>query len=189
MLGASSNQVQQTNPPSLGVLVAVFAGIGARAFGGSIPTHVLPFCLKRGWLTDSECLEALNWCRSLPGAGGTNLSAYLGYYWQKTVGAILATFALVLPGSVVILLASKLLSQLPEHIVQASLTAVVAASLGLLLDLTWRLAKPSITNYVQVLVAIATFILVGIFRVPIPLVLVLLVPIAWYFNRRTQTSH
>jgi chromate transport protein ChrA len=189
MSGASSNQVQQANSPSLSVLVAVFAGIGARAFGGSIPTHVLPFCLKRGWLTESESLEALNWCRSLPGAGGTNLSAYLGYCWQKTAGAILATLALVLPGSVVILLASKLLSQLPEHIVQASLTAVVAASLGLILDLTWRLAKPSITNYVQVLVAIATFILVGIVRVPIPLALVLLVPFAWHLNSKIQHNN
>ncbi len=188
MLGASSNQVQQTNPPSLGVLVTFFARVGATAFGGAVQTHVLPFCLKRGWLTDRESLEALNWCRNLPGAGGTNLSAYLGYSWQKTKGAILATLALVLPGFVSILLASRILSQLPQNIVQASLTAVVAASIGLLLDLTWRLAKPSITNYVQVLVAIATFILVGILRLPIPLVSIIAVPFAWHLNSKTQKN-
>jgi hypothetical protein len=60
MSNASTKQVQQTNSPSLRVLVALFAGVEARAFGGAIPTHVLPFCLKRGWLIGSESLEALN---------------------------------------------------------------------------------------------------------------------------------
>lgn len=188
MLNAPSNQVQQTNAPSLGVLVAFFAGIGARAFGGAIPTHVLPFCLKRGWLTNSECLEAMNWCRSLPGTGGTNISAYLGYYWRKTEGAILATLAVVLPGSVAILVGSRLLSQLPQQIVQASLTTVVAASIGILLELNWKLAKSTITNYIQFLVMIAAFILVGIFRVPIPLALVVVVPFAWYLNNKIKKN-
>ncbi len=189
MLGASSNQVQQTNPPSLSVLVAFFVRVGATAFGGAVQTHVLPFCLKRGWLTDSESLEALNWCRSLPGTGGTNLSAYLGYSWQKTQGAILATLALVIPGFVSILTVSRILSQLPQNIVQASLTAVAAASVGLILELTWRLGKPSITNNIQFFVAIATFILVGILRVPIPLVMVVVVPFAWYLNSKTQKNN
>jgi chromate transporter len=189
MLNAPSNQVQQTNAPSLGVLIAFFAGIGARAFGGSIPTHVLPSCLKRGWLTDSESLEALNWCRCLPGAGGTNLSAYLGYCWRKTEGAILATLALVLPGFVAILMASRVLSELPQQIVQASLTAVAAASIGLLLELTWKVAKSTITDYIGFLVTFTTFVLVGIFRVPIPLVLVVVVPFAWHLNSKTQNNN
>jgi chromate transporter len=189
MSNASSEQVPQTTSPSLSVIVALFAGIGARAFGGSIVTHVLPYCLKRGWLTDCECLEALNWCQNLPGNRGTNLSAYLGYRWQETQGAILATLALVLPGSVAILVASKLLSQLPQQIVQASLTTVAAASIGLILELTWKLAKPNITNSMRLLVAIATFILVGIFRVPIPLVLVVVVPFAWHLNSKVPTNN
>lgn len=184
MLGASSNQVQQTDPPSLGVLVAVFAGIGARAFGGSIPTHILPLCLKRGWLTERESLEALNWCQNLPGNKGTNLSAYLGYRWQETKGAILATIALVLPGALIILMASQVLSKIPQHIVQASLTTVAAASVGIILELTWKLAKPNIANYIHLIMAIATFILVGIFRVTIPLVMVLVIPFTWYLNSK-----
>jgi chromate transport protein ChrA len=87
---------------------------------------------------------------------------------------------------VAILVGSKLLSQLPEQIVQASLTAVVAASIGILLELTWKLAKPTITDYIRFLVAIAAFILVGIFRVPIPLALVVVVPFAWHLNSKTQ---
>ncbi|MCX7594906.1 MAG: chromate transporter [Fischerella sp.] len=180
----SNASTKQTTSPSLGVIVALFAGIGARAFGGSIPTHVLPICLKRGWLTDRECLEVLNWCRSLPGTGATNISAYLGYYWQKTKGAVLATLAVTLPGSVAILVGAKLLSQLPEQIVQASLTAVVAASIGILLELNWKLAKSAITDYIQFLVAIAAFVLVGILRVPIPLALVIVVPFAWHLNQK-----
>lgn len=184
MSNASSSQAQPTNSPSLGVLVALFAAVGARAFGGSIPTHILPFCLKRGWLTDTESLEALNWCRCLPGAGGTNLSAYLGYYWRKTEGAILATLAVVLPGSVAILVASRLLSALPEQIVQASLSAVAAASIGILLDLNWKLAKSTITDHIRLLITSAAFILVGIFRLPIPLALVIVVPFAWHLNNK-----
>jgi chromate transport protein ChrA len=188
MSGASSNQVQQANSPSLSVLVAVFAGIGARAFGGSIATHILPFCLKRGWLTDTESLEALNWCQNLPGNKGTNLSAYLGYRWQETKGAMLATVALVLPGSLIILVVSQVLSKIPQHIVQASLTAVVAASIGIILELTWKLGKPNIANYIQFLMAIATFILIGIFRFPIPLVMLVIVPCACYLNSKVQKN-
>jgi chromate transporter len=189
MSNASSEQVQQTTSPSLSVLVVLFAWVGASAFGGSIPTHVLPSCLRRGWLTERESLEALSWCRCLPGAGGTNLSAYLGYCWRKVEGAILATLALVLPGSVAILVASKLLSNFPEQIVQASLTAVAAASIGLLLELTWKLAKSAITDHLRFLVVIATFVLVGILRVPIPLVLVVIVPFTWHLNSKHQTNN
>jgi chromate transporter len=184
MSNLSSNQVQQINSPSLSVLVALFARVGASAFGGSIPTYVLPSCLKRGWLTETQSMEALNWCRSLPGAGGTNLSAYLGYCWQKTEGAVLATLALVLPGSVVILLASRLLLELPQQIVQPALTAVAAASIGILLELTWKLAKSAIVDLARFLVVVITFILVGIFRFPIPLVLIVVVPFAWYVNNK-----
>ncbi|MEC4819552.1 MAG: chromate transporter [Scytonema sp. PMC 1069.18] len=187
MSNASSEQVQRTTSPSLSVIVSFFTGIGASAFGGSIPTHVVPSCLRRGWLTERESLEALNWCRCLPGAGGTNLSAYLGYCWQKAEGALLATLALVLPGSIAILVASKLLSNLPQQIVQASLIAVAAASIGLLLELTLKLARSTLTDYIQLLVAIATFVLVGIFRVPIPLVLVVIVPFTWHLNSKNQT--
>jgi chromate transporter len=184
MSNISSDQGQQTDSPSLSAVVALFASVGARAFGGSIPTHVLPFCLKRGWLTESESLEALNWSRCLPGAGGTNLSAYLGYCWRKAEGAILATLALVLPGAIAILVVSRLLSALPEQIVQASLSAVAAASIGLILDLTLKLAKSSITDYIRLLVTTTTFVLVAIFRVPILVVLIIIVPFAWYLNSK-----
>jgi chromate transporter len=184
MSNLSSNQVHETNSPSLNGLVALFATVGASAFGGSIPTYVLPSCLKRGWLTETQSIEALNWCRSLPGAGGTNLSAYLGYCWRKTEGAILATLALVLPGSVAILLASRLLSELPQQIVQPALTAVAAASIGILLELTWKLAKSAINDCTQFLMAMTAFILVGILRVPIPLVLITVVPLSWYVNSK-----
>jgi chromate transport protein ChrA len=183
-----SNPPPQTSAPQLGALVTLFAKVGVTAFGGKVPIHVLPACLRHSWLTDSECLEAMNWCECLPGNNATNLSAYLGYRFQRAMGALLATLAMVLPGATIILLVSKLLAEVPQQVAQAVLTSVTAVGVGLLLELTWKLARPALVDHIQSVAAITTFVLVGIFGVPIPLAVVVITPAVWYLSSKSKRN-
>ncbi|MGB7441849.1 MAG: chromate transporter [Coleofasciculaceae cyanobacterium] len=170
---------------SLGNLVIMFAKVGMKAFGGALPVHLLHQCLKHRLLTEQEYLEALNWCQSLPGPNGTNLSAYLGCRLQGAWGALLATIAIILPGAFFILLASHLLSIAPEQqLLQSALSSVAAAAAGLALGITWRLAL-RLGNHTRLFISAVTFVLVGIFRMPTPLAIALIAPFIWLVFEQT----
>jgi chromate transporter len=173
------------NSTPLRDLVALFARVGTKAFGGQLPVHIWHSFVPHGRLTEKDYLEALNWCQCLPGPSATNLSAYLGWRFRGAWGALLSTVALVLPGAGALLLTSALLARVPQqHIVQGALSSVAAAAVGLLLGTTWRLSRSAIGNRVQLLVASVTFVLVGFLMVPVLLVSVLMVLVAWHLNKR-----
>lgn len=140
-------------------------------------------------LTEKEYLEALNWSQSLPGPLATNLSAYLGWRFKGAWGALLSTIALVLPGACAILLASRFMSSVSQQqVIQGSLSAVAAAAVGLIVGMTWKLAcgsgERSSLDRSQLLIATIAFVLVGIFRIPVPLALVCIAPVMWYLENR-----
>ncbi len=175
---------QKISSPPLGVLFVIFAKVGVKSFGGALPAHLLHICLKHGWLTEKEYLEALNWCQSLPGPNGTNLSAYLGGHLKGAWGALLSTIALMLPGACAILLASRLISSAPQQpAIQGALSSVAAAAVGLILGMIWNLAC-RLSDRTQVLVVTITFVLVGILRIPVPLAIALLTPLLWRLSSK-----
>jgi chromate transporter len=174
----------QVNLSPLGNLIVLFAKVGAKSFGGALPAHLLHQCLKYGLLTEKEYLEALNWCQSLPGPNGTNLSAYLGWQFAGAWGAFLATIALVLPGALAILLASHLMSSVPQqHVLQGMLSSVAAAAVGLILGMIWKLAS-RLGDRTRLLISAIAFVLVGIFRTPVPLAIACIAPVIWYLDSR-----
>jgi chromate transporter len=171
----------QTSPTTtIWGLAGVFASVGMTAFGGGVCAHLLHHLLKKGWLSESTYLEALNWSQCIPGCNGTNISTYLGWRLKGAAGAILSTLTLVLPGLGVIMLASRFLTSIPQPIVHEILQSVVAVAVGLLLAMTWKLAAPIKSDRLQLLIIAIIFILVGLFRVPIPVVLVPVAIVSWY---------
>jgi chromate transporter len=175
----------QPAAPSLPALVGLFALVGASAFGGGVTAHLLHQFLRRGWLTEREYLEAVNWCQNLPGPNATNLSAFLGFRFKGAWGAFLSTVVLVLPGALLVLALSQLIGHGPQaHLARGALAAVAAAAVGLLLSMVWQLAKPALTSRTRVGVAIATALLVSAFRVPTPLVILAMVGLLWYLDAR-----
>lgn len=181
----NSDQKISTPPLSLSVLVMIFAKVGVKAFGGALPVHLLHQCVENNLLTEKEYIEALNWSQSLPGPNGTNLSAYLGCRLQGAKGAFLATLAILLPGALLIFLASQLISSMPEQqILQGVLSSVAAAAAGLALGMTWRLAL-RLGNRTRLLISAITFVLVVFFRIPTPLAMALIAPFVWLVLEQT----
>jgi chromate transport protein ChrA len=170
---------------SLWQLVSLFARIGIMAFGGGVPIHISDNFLRNGWLTEKEYLEAFNWCQCLPGPNGTNLSTFLGWRFKGAWGALLCPIAVLLPGTVILLLASGTLARVQQQqVVQGVLYSVAAAAVGLLLGTTWKLGRSALKEHVQLLNAAITFVLVGIFRVPVYLVIVFMVLVVFYLDKK-----
>jgi chromate transporter len=179
-----------SSTPSLLALVSLFARVGATAFGGGVTSHLLQHFLCRGWLTEREYLEAVNWCQNLPGPNATNLSAYMGFRFKGVRGALFATIALVLPGAVMVLALNQAILRLPQaHLTRGALDAVAAAAVGLLLGMVWQLAKPALTDRLRWAVAVATSALVAGFGVPTPVVIVVMVAIGLGWDRHREAAH
>ena len=51
---------------------------------------------KRGWISESRFLHALNYCMLLPGPEATQLATYIGWLLHKTCGGIVAGTLFVL---------------------------------------------------------------------------------------------
>ncbi|NER26803.1 MAG: chromate transporter, partial [Symploca sp. SIO1C4] len=157
---------QQITSSPLRVLSIIFVKVGAMAFGGAVPAYLLHHLLKHQLLTEKEYLEALNWCQSLPGPNGTNLSAYLGWRCRGSWGSLLATLSLILPGAAWILLTSEFISSVHQQsLIQGALSGAAAAAVGLIVAMTWKLAQ-GLSTCTQLVAVAITFFLVGILRIP-----------------------
>lgn len=180
--------VKSSSTPSIGRLAGVFTLVGMTAFGGGVCAHLLHHFLRNGLLSESSYLEALNWSQCLPGCNGTNISSYLGWRFKGAWGAIVSTTTLMLPGVVVITLASMFITSIPQDLAHRVLQSVVAVAVGLFLAMCWKLTAPIKSERVQLLVAALVFILVGLFRIPIPLVLAPMVLLSWHLCKDENPS-
>jgi chromate transporter len=174
------------------VLVSLFARVGAKAFGGQIPVHLWDSLVTGGWLTQKEYLEAFNWSQCIPGCNGTNLSAYLGYKSRGPWGAFGATLALLLPGTLMLLLVATLIAKIPPHhsALQAILSTVAAATVGLLLGMTCKIARSTLSHPLKLLIAVSAFVCAGLLRVPILIVIIVLGLFSWVLGQsEAETDH
>lgn len=165
-------------------LIRIFTQVGAKSFGGQVPVHLWDSLVTRGWLSQRDYLEAVNWSQCIPGCNGTNLSSYLGWHFKGPWGAILATLALLLPGMGALLCIATLMAEMPQsQAVENVLSAVAAATVGLLLGMTWKIARFTLGHPAKVFIAAAAFLLIGVLRVPILLAIVALGIVSWSLSQ------
>ena len=95
--------------PILLELFLTFAKIGAFTFGGGYAMLALLdlTCVeKKKWLTADEFSDLTVIAESTPGPIAINCSTYAGYKKAKLPGAIAATFGMVMPSFIILLLIS-----------------------------------------------------------------------------------
>ena len=94
-----------------------FFKTGLFAVGGGAAT--IPFLMKMAerfdWFTKSELLDMIAVSESTPGPIGVNMATYAGFKTAGIPGALTATFALVLPAFLVMLIIAKLFIQYKEN--------------------------------------------------------------------------
>jgi chromate transporter len=173
-LPADHPDVAPVVPGSLTEIFLAFAWVSLRSFGGVLPWARRMLVVEKRWMTPQEFNEVLALCQFLPGPNIVNLCAV----WGRRVGglpAILASLIGLLGPSVALMVVAGTLyrtyGSLPE------LRGVLA---GLILSTAVSMAEPLVRQRLGSahVVAVATFIAVGVLRLNLPLVLIVLGPLS-----------
>lgn len=94
-----------------------FFKTGLFAIGGGYAT--LPFLYdiaeKYTWLDKSQLVDMIAVSESTPGPLGVNMATYCGYTAAGIMGGIVATFALVLPSVIIIIIVAKFLTKFNDN--------------------------------------------------------------------------
>jgi chromate transporter len=167
---------------SLGSLYTTFFWIGLFSFGGGLSawTH-REMVQVRGWMTDEEFFSGYGLGQILPGVNSTNLAVYVGQHLRGAAGALTALGGLLSGPFVVVLAAAMTYEQLnnvPGF--QVAMQGVAAAAIGLLVRMALAGAKNAARGVTPIVIMVATFAAVGIFKLPLVLVVLVMAPISVY---------
>lgn len=141
-------------------LFASFFRIGAFTFGGGyamIPLIQTETVEKRKWITDDDILEIVAIAESTPGPIAINSATFVGYKVAGVAGSVCATFGVVLPSFIIILLISYLLQEFAEiTAVKYAFEGIRAGVLALIAGALWKMFKKCPKNvFSYILLAIA----------------------------------
>ena len=113
-----------------------FLKVGCFSFGGAygaIPL-IRDVVLSYGWLSEETLTDMIAVSESTPGPIMVNLATYVGSSQAGFLGALIATFAVVLPAFIIILLVMALLkTALKNKYVQAVLQGLKPCIVGIIL--------------------------------------------------------
>ena len=161
-------------------LFLAFARVGIFGYGGG--PSVIPLLQRevvdRGWLTDTEFIDALAIGNALPGPIATKMSVYIGWKLAGAGGIGAALLGMLLPSTIAMLVVAIFFFNLKDSPwIKAALTAVRPAVVGLLIwtayDLGSKVIDPQGTGLAAalarrwdwVLITIATFVAVTYLRI------------------------
>lgn len=116
-------------------LIFEFFKTGLFSVGGGLAT--IPFLQdiaeKTGWYNNTDLANMIAVSESTPGGIGINMSSYVGYEVSGVLGAIIATFALITPAIIIVLIIARFLDKFKENkIVQDTFYGLRPASTGLI---------------------------------------------------------
>jgi chromate transporter len=164
---AATGAVAALAPFSLGSLFLVFLKIGAVVFGSG---YVLLAFLRadlvvhRGWLTDSQLVDAIAIGQFTPGPVFTT-ATFIGYLLHGASGAAVATLGIFLPAFLLVAASGPLVPRIRKsRIAGAFLDGVTVASLALMAVVAWQLARTSIIDPLTAILAAASLFLLLRFR-------------------------
>lgn len=112
-----------------------FFKTGLFSIGGGLAT--LPFLSKMsdtyGWFTQEDLANMLAVSESTPGPIGVNMATYVGCTTAGILGGVIATFGLILPSFLVILLVAKIMERFrTNRFVQSSMQVLRPTSVGMI---------------------------------------------------------
>jgi chromate transporter len=164
---ATAGVAAMTARLSLGSLFLVFVKTGAVVFGSG---YVLLAFLRadlvvhRGWLTDSQLLDAVAVGQLTPGPVFTT-ATFIGYVLGGLPGAIVATIAIFLPAFLLVAASGPLVPRIRGSKIAGSfLDGVNVASLALMAVVAWQLGRASLIDIETGLLAAASVVALLRFR-------------------------
>ncbi len=168
-------------PPAMRDLFMVWVRIGAFSFGGGASTLFMmrrEFVQTRRWMTGAEYNKAFALSKLVPGTNIIAQSLLMGKMVAGFRGAAVSVTGMMLPAVLVTSVMAAFITQVQHnHIAQAMLSGVVPAAGGLTFAIVVQMigrsevkgAKEIARTFLIMGVCAALY---GLFRLPVPLVLV-----------------
>lgn len=186
----ADQQATAAKAPKLWDVFVQFLLIGAISFGGGIIAYERILLVeKRKWLSPDEFMAYLAISQTMPGLNSVNMAVLAGDHLRGPIGSFIATMGLILPGSVFVLAIGILYASSADHpIANLVLMGIAAAACGLLAAITYRIGENNWRHLKSLLIVVATFLLMSVAKLSLPLVLVIMAPIAIYLYRPGQSA-
>lgn len=155
--------------PQFGLLplFLFFLKVGSVLFGSG---YVLVAFLRRdlverwGWLTDQQLLDAVAIGQVTPGPVFTT-ATFIGYLLGGAAGAVVATAGIFLPAFVFVALSARFVERVRQSpTLAAALDGVNAASLALMIAVSWQLGRSAIVDVPTALIAAVSAAVLLLFR-------------------------
>ena len=184
--------MSEIDPPlqkvSLFELAWTFNHIALASFGGGLSAwsrQVL--VVDKRWMDEEEFLSAMTMCRIMPGANQVNMAVFVGTNMGGIPGAMAALFGLCLMPVVFILTRGYLYFRFKEiPALKGALHGASAAAVALTFAMVIKTGRKCLTGVVPVLLFLASFVLSGLVRWPLPITLAVLAPLSlvWAWPRK-----
>lgn len=167
-----------------------FLLIGAISFGGGIIAYERILLVeKRKWLSPDEFMAYLAISQTMPGLNSVNMAVLAGDHMRGSIGSVIASIGLILPGGLFVLAIGALYASSADHpLANLVLMGIAAAACGLLAAITYQIGDNAWRQLKPLLIIIATFLLMSVAKLSLPLVLLIMAPIAIYLYRPGQNT-
>jgi chromate transporter len=161
-------------PPTYREALKVWTRIGLLSFGGPAGQIALmhrELVDERKWIDEPRYLNALNFCMLLPGPEAMQLATYVGWRLHGLKGGLTAGLLFVLPGALVVLALSMLYAAFGNlPLVEAVFVGVKAAVLAIVVEALLRIARRSLRDSVEWVIAGLAFVGIFFLSVPFPII-------------------
>ena len=145
---------------SLWFLFITFLKIGSIAFGGfmALISVIESHIVERYRLLDHKVmLDGVSLANLLPGPIAVNVVAFVSYRLRGPAGAIVSTFAVLLPSFILLLILSYLYFQYGQiPALQKAFQGFIPAVAAIVFSVVWRLGKKTLKGIPEALIAIAS---------------------------------
>ena len=171
-------------------LAGLFCFIGLTSFGGGITAYIRRLVVtEKRWLTDEEFLPGLGLVQLLPGANVVGLAIYIGNHLQGPIGSVVALGSLLVPPFIstcalgfVYFHAGKTTD---AHAILAGITAVAC---GLMASMVFEAGEKAIKGFFDIVLILITFALVRFLHLQVPVVILIVSPLALWWHRPRFTK-
>jgi chromate transporter len=172
--------------PTLAALFLGFFSVGMFGFGGVLPWARRMAVEQKRWLSPAEFTAMLGLCQFLPGGNIMNVTVALGARFHGVAGAVTAFVGLMAaPVACVIALGVVYDRYAEVPTVRHAFAGLAAAASAMVLANALRIAAPLRRRPLGLALAIATFLLIAVLRLPLPPVLVAMAALSILLMWRT----
>ena len=165
----------------IGKLILTFAKVGVMTFGGGMA--MLPILQRevvenRGWATEEELTDDFAIGQCTPGIIAVNTATFIGHKQGGFFGALAATFGIVLPSLVIIMILAGIIGEF-SHVaaVQHAFAGIRVCVCVLIFNAVLKLWKNAVKDYKAVLIFAAVLALSLLTNIT-PVVLILAAAVA-----------